>query len=91
MLQNQNNRKTSARGLEKGWVRFTAIIEEEVLEKAKDYAYWERLKLKVLINALVKEFLSDKNIKKRPIEERDRTDFIKLAKLDRPSDADLLG
>ena len=65
-ISKQKTVKASKIGLKKGWTRATFVIEESVFEKAKDLAYWDRKKLKDVINDALLSHFSDKNIKPRP-------------------------
>ncbi len=48
--------------------RETFIVKVSLSEKIKDYAYWERMKQKDVLNSILEEFFKDKNIKQRPEE-----------------------
>lgn len=60
------NRPGAEKGLEEGWTRVTFIVEKNVLEKARDYAYWERMHLKDVVNEALIVFFADKDISPRP-------------------------
>ena len=54
---------------EKREKRETFIIEVELSEKIKDYAYWSRQKQKDVVNHIFKEFFKDTPTKRRPEED----------------------
>lgn len=58
--------KTTREGLPGGWTRATFIVREELLEKIKDLAYWERLQIKEVVNDALENHVKGKRIKKRP-------------------------
>ena len=47
--------KTSQKGTQENETRATFIVEEEILEKIKGIAYWDRLSIKDTINNALKE------------------------------------
>jgi len=55
--------KTSQKGLRKGWTRATFIIRSDYLEKIKALAYWERKKVKEVVDDLLGLYLKGKKIK----------------------------
>lgn len=57
---------TSQAGLPVGWTRATFILREDLLTRAKDYAYWERLEIKQVVNAAIENYLKGKQIRPRP-------------------------
>ena len=44
----------------------TIWMDEELLDKLRDYAYTERISIKAAINRALREFLKDKTLLKRP-------------------------
>ena len=48
------------------WTRATFIVRRDLLERVKDFAYWERLQIKEVINAALEGYLEGKRIKRRP-------------------------
>ena len=46
----------------------TVWMDEELLEKIKDYAYTERISIKAAISKALTEFLKDKKLLHRPKE-----------------------
>ncbi len=55
--------KTSQKGLKKGWTRATFILRNDYLEKIKALAYWERKKVKEVVDELLGVYLKGKKIK----------------------------
>jgi hypothetical protein len=47
--------KSSQEGTKEGETRATFIINETVLEKIKDLAYWERVTIKEVVNTALQE------------------------------------
>jgi hypothetical protein len=64
--QSNTGKATSSNGLSDGWVRATFIMREDNLEKVKDFAYWERLQIKEVIDEALEIYFSEKKIRKRP-------------------------
>ena len=59
------------KGVPLGHVRATLNVPEDILEKLKDLAYWERVSLKEIMIASFKKLLSScKEIKPRPKEKK---------------------
>jgi hypothetical protein len=56
------NQKSTQKGLEIGWTRATFIVQEELLEKLKTLAYWERTTIKDLVGEALKNYLSNKSV-----------------------------
>jgi hypothetical protein len=57
--------KTSQEGLKDGWTRATFILRKDYLEKLKASAYWERKKIKEMIDEALRSYLKGKKTKKR--------------------------
>ncbi len=55
--------RTSQKGLKKGWTRATFILRNDYLEKIKALAYWERKKVKEVVDELLGVYLKGKKIK----------------------------
>jgi len=55
--------KSSEEGLRKGWTRATFILRKDYLEKVKGLAYWERKKMKEVIDEALGAYLRGKKIK----------------------------
>ena len=55
--------KSSQKGLKDGWTRGTFILKKEYLEKLKVLAYWERKKIKEVIDEALGAYLRGKKIK----------------------------
>lgn len=50
--------KSSQEGTKEGETRATFIVKEEILDKVKALAYWERLKIKDVLNTALEEYLA---------------------------------
>lgn len=50
--------KTSQKGIKEGETRATFILQEELLEKVKAIAYWERILHKDVINTALEEYIA---------------------------------
>ena len=46
--------------------RETFILKTDLTEKIKDYAYWERITQKDVINSILESFFKDNPVKPRP-------------------------
>ena len=57
--------KTSQKGLKKGWTRATFILRNDYLENIKALAYWERKKVKEVVDEILESYLKGKRIKPR--------------------------
>jgi len=55
--------KTSQRGLQDGWTRNTFILRKEYLEKIKALAYWERKRIKDVVDEALGKYLKGKKTK----------------------------
>lgn len=56
--------KTSQEGLKNGWTRATFILRKDYLEKLKASAYWERRKIKEMIDEALGLYLKGKKVRK---------------------------
>lgn len=50
--------KSSQEGTKEGETRATFIINETILEKVKDLAYWERVTIKEVVNTALEEAIA---------------------------------
>jgi hypothetical protein len=57
--------KTSQEGLKEGWTRATFILRKDYLERIKTSAYWERKKIKEMIDEALRLYLKGKKSRKR--------------------------
>jgi hypothetical protein len=57
--------KTSQKGLKKGWTRATFILRNDYLENIKALAYWERKKVKEVVDEILGFYLKGKRIQPR--------------------------
>ncbi len=54
--------KTSEAGLQADWTRATFIVKKDHLEKIKALAYWDRRKVKDIIDEALTSYLKDKKV-----------------------------
>lgn len=52
--------RTSQEGLQDGWIRATFILRKDYLEKLKALAYWERKKIKEVVDEALRLYLRRK-------------------------------
>ena len=57
--------KTSQQGLKDGWTRATFILRNDYLDKLKALAYWERKKIKEVIDEALRLYLKGKKTRTR--------------------------
>jgi hypothetical protein len=57
--------KTSQKGLKDGWTRATFILRKDYLEKLKSISYWQRRKLKEVIDEALGSYLEGRRIRKK--------------------------
>jgi len=57
--------ETSQKGLKDGWTRATFILRKDYLEKLKSLSYWQRKKLKEVVNEALGSYLEGKRIRKK--------------------------
>jgi len=62
--------KSSQEGTKESETRATFIINEELLDKLKAIAYWDRVLIKEVINSALQEYVDNKKPKPRPEEVR---------------------
>jgi hypothetical protein len=55
--------KSSQEGLQDGWTRATFILRKDHLEKVKALAYWDRKKVKEVMDEALGDYLRGKRIK----------------------------
>lgn len=53
-------------GLHAGWTRATFIIDKELHEKVKAYAYWQRVTVKEVVDAALTQYFTDKEVPPMP-------------------------
>jgi len=51
---------TSSKGLPKGWTRATFIVRQDLVQKVKRAAYWDRKQIKDLVSEALDAYLVDK-------------------------------
>lgn len=76
--------KSSQEGTKENETRATFIVNEELLDKLKAIAYWDRVLVKDVINIALQEYIDKKKPKPRPEEARikDQEANQRLIKLD---------
>jgi len=57
--------KTTQKGLKDGWIRATFILRKDYLEKLKALAYWERKRIKEVIDEALGLYLKGKKPRTR--------------------------
>jgi hypothetical protein len=57
--------KTTQEGLKDGWIRATFILRKDYLEKLKALAYWERKRIKEVIDEALSLYLRRKETRAR--------------------------
>jgi len=58
--------KSTQKGLPYGWTRATFIVNQELNDKLKALAYWERLTVKEVLHEALTQFMADKKVKALP-------------------------
>ena len=66
--------KSSQENTKEGETRATFIVKEDLLEKVKDVAYWERVMIKDIVNTALQDYVDthttkNKGLKPRPIKQ----------------------
>jgi predicted ArsR family transcriptional regulator len=76
--------KSSQEGTKENETRATFILNEELLDKLKAVAYWDRLLVKDALNTILLEYFDKKKPKPRPEQERlkDQTANQRLIKIE---------
>ena len=59
------SKKTSEKGLQDGWTRATFILRRNYLDRLKASAYWERKKIKEVVDEAFGAYLEEKRIRKK--------------------------
>jgi hypothetical protein len=57
--------ETSQKGLKDGWTRATFILRKDYLEKLKSISYWQRRKLKEVIDEALGSYLEGRRIRNK--------------------------
>ena len=57
--------ETSQKGLKDGWTRATFILRKDYLEKLKSLSYWQRKKIKEVVDEAFGAYLEEKRIRKK--------------------------
>ena len=61
------SKKTSQQGLKDGWTRATFILRKDHLEKLKSLSYWERKKIKEVVDEALTFYLRKKRMRRKAI------------------------
>jgi hypothetical protein len=70
VTQTKELNSSSQEGTKEKETRATFIINEEILDKLKAIAYWDRKLIKEVVNTALQEYLDKKKPKARPEETR---------------------
>jgi hypothetical protein len=70
VTQTKELNKSSQEGTKEHETRATIIINEELLDKFKAIAYWDRVLIKEVVNTALQEYVDKKKPKPRPEEAR---------------------
>lgn len=57
--------RSSQQGLKNGWTRATFILRKNHLEKIKSVSYWERKKIKEVVDEALRLYLTGKKARKK--------------------------
>ena len=57
--------KSSQQGLKHGWTRATFILRKDQLDQIKSISYWERKKIKEVVDEALRLYLKGKKNRKR--------------------------
>jgi hypothetical protein len=63
---------TSQEGLPENWTRATFIVREDLLDKVKDLAYWDRRQVKEIVNESLEAYINKHEKKSGTIKPRKR-------------------
>ena len=70
VTQTKEITKSSQEGTKENETRATFIINEELLDKLKAIAYWDRVLIKDVVNTALQEYVDKRKPKPRPEEAR---------------------
>ncbi len=59
------NANSVEKGLQDGWTRATFVVRKEYLNKLKAVSYWDRKKMKEVIDEALGAFLKGRKIRQR--------------------------
>lgn len=62
----QQQQSGAQEGLHAGWTRATFIIDKDLHETVKAYAYWQRVTVKEVVDAALTQYFSDKEVPPMP-------------------------
>ncbi len=64
--EEQKQQAGAQEGLHAGWTRATFIIDKELHETVKAYAYWQRVTVKEVVDAALTQYFADKEVPPMP-------------------------
>lgn len=70
VTQTKEITKSSQEGTKENETRATFIVNEELLDKIKAIAYWDRVLVKDVLNSALQEYVDKKKPESRPMEAR---------------------
>jgi len=59
------SKKSSQQGLKDGWTRATFILRKDHLEKIKSVSYWERKKIKEVVDEALTLYFEEKKARRK--------------------------
>lgn len=62
----KTEKNSTQKGLPSGWIRATFIVDQDLNEKIKALAYWDRLTVKEVVHEALSLYLKNKNVKAMP-------------------------
>jgi hypothetical protein len=63
------NANSLEKGLQDGWIRATFVLRKDYLSKLKAVSYWERKKMKQVIDEALQSYLKGKKVKRVTVRE----------------------
>jgi len=57
--------RSSQQGLKEGWTRATFILRKDHLEKLRSVSYWERKKIKEVVDEALRSYLKGKKARRK--------------------------
>jgi hypothetical protein len=64
-IQSNSSKHSSRIGLKPGWTRATFIVRDDILEKLKDLAWWDRKDIKEVLEEALTSHLANKTFESR--------------------------
>lgn len=66
VIEPTQEKTSTQKGLPTGWIRATFIVDQDLNEKVKALAYWDRLTVKEVMHEALSLYFQDKNVKPIP-------------------------